>query len=87
VFDVVNATTIQGLGIRPIDSFASLLSSILTLLLLSSGCPVVSCAVVQCPAVLDRPPFSTETVLGVMQHTKLIDMQHDMVMNNIFEAF
>ena len=53
VFDVVNATTIQGLGIRPTDSFASLLLSILTLLLLSSGCPVVSCAVLR---YLDRPP-------------------------------
>ena len=58
VFDVVNTTTIQGLGIRPTYSFASLLLSILTLLLLSSGsvlrCPVVSCGVLWCPAVF-RP--------------------------------
>jgi len=52
VFDVVNTTTIQGLGIRPTYSFASLLLSILTLLLLSSGCPVVSCDVLR---YLDRP--------------------------------
>jgi len=53
VFDV-NTTTIQGLGIRPTYSSASLLLSILTLLLLSSGCPAVSCAVLRCPAVF-RP--------------------------------
>ena len=52
VFDVVNATTIEGLGIRPTDSFASLLLFILTLLLFSSGCPVVSCGVLR---YLDRP--------------------------------
>ena len=54
VLDVVNTTTIQGLGIRPTYSFASLLLSILTLLLLSSGCPVLSCSVLWCPAVF-RP--------------------------------
>jgi len=28
-----------------------------------------------------------ETVLGVMQYTKLIDMQYDVVMNDMFKAF
>jgi len=58
VFDVVNAITIQGLETRPTDSFALLVLSTLALLLFSSGCPVVSCAVLRlscgvlcCPAV------------------------------------
>ena len=52
LFDVVNTTTIQRLGIMPTYSFASILLSILTLLLLSSGCPVLSCGVLR---YLDRP--------------------------------
>ena len=51
MFDVVNAITIQGLETRPTDSFALLVLSTLALLLFSSGCPVVSCAVLRCPVL------------------------------------
>ena len=56
-FDVVNAVTIQGLETRSTDSFALLVLSTLALLLFSSGCPVVSCAVLR---YLDRPDHEVE---------------------------